>query len=137
MDWIVRRSEEEKEKFKTLKIILACVAVASVIMVVVTRSFVLPVLCMAVTFLSTSEFFLGRKYSLNDSAAKSGVNEITWPLVKSVHISEDLIYLSPFEAESKLDAFRGVKLNIQNVSKESVIDYIREHVGKDVRFLER
>lgn len=137
MNWVVRRADEEKEKFSRLKIILACVGVAAVIMIVVTKSIVLPLLCVAVMILSTSEFFLGRKYSLDETEAKAGANEITWPSVKSVHVGEDQIYLSPFEAESKLDAFRGVKLNIQNVSKESVLDYIREHVGKDVRFLER
>ena len=135
MNWTIRKSDEDKKKFRELKFVLVGGTISAIVFAIGFRSIVFPILGLAVLFLSTAEFFLGRKYMLNESVAKSGQNEITWPLVKSVHVADDLIYLSPFDAESKLDAFRGVKLNIQNVSKESVLEYVRQHVGKDVRFL--
>jgi len=135
MNWTIRKADEDAKKFRELKFIFVLAFVSAIILGVAFRTIVFPLLGLVVLFVSTSEFFLGKKYSLDEKLAKSGANEITWPLVKSVHVSEDLIYLSPFEAESKLDAFRGVKLNIQNVSKESVLEYVRQHVGKNVRFL--
>ncbi|MEI8280863.1 MAG: hypothetical protein WCG75_00520 [Armatimonadota bacterium] len=135
MNWTIRKADDDAKKFQELKFIYFLAVISAIVMVAVFRNIVYPLLGLVVLFVSTSEFFLGKKYSLDEKVAKSGANEITWPLVKSVHISENQIYLSPFEAESKLDAFRGVKLNIQNVSKESVLEYVRQHVGKDVRFL--
>ena len=134
MNWTIRRSDENPEKFQNLKILLAVCTVLSLVAAISTSMF-LPLLGLIVVFGSTSEFFLGKKYLLNESMAKAGAAEISWPLVKSVHIEEKMIYLSPFESESKLDAFRGVKLIIQNVSKENVLEYVQNHVGKDVRFL--
>jgi hypothetical protein len=135
MNWTIKRSDEDKVKFDRLKMVFAIAAVVAIIFALVTRSIMLPILGLVVLFVSTAEFFLGKKFTLNEESAKSGANEITWRSVKSVHIGENLIFLSPFEAESKLDAFRGVKLIIQNVSKETVLEYVRNHVGKDVRFL--
>ncbi len=135
MNWTIKRSDEDKAKFDKLKMVFAIAAVIAIILALVTRSIVLPILGLVVLFVSTAEFFLGKKFTLTEESAKSGANEITWRSVKSVHIGENLIFLSPFEAESKLDAFRGVKLIIQNVSKETVLEYVRNHVGKDVRFL--
>ncbi len=135
MNWTIRKADDDAKKFRELKFIYVWAVISAIVMGAVFRNAVFPLLGLVVLFVSSSEFFLGKKYSLDEKVAKSGANEITWPLVKSVHINENQIYLSPFEAESKLDAFRGVKLNIQNVSKESVLEYVRQHVGKDVRFL--
>ena len=136
MTWIIRRSDEDKEKFQRLKIVLAVGVVIAVVFAIATKTVVFSLLGLVVLFASTSEFFLGKKYTLEESVAKAGPNEISWTAVKSVHVMTDMIYLSPFEAESKLDAFRGVKLNIQNVSMESVLEFVRQHVGENVRFLE-
>ena len=135
MNWTIRKSDEDKKKFRELKFILAGGIISAIVLGIGYKNFIFPLLGLVVLLVSTAEFFLGKKFSLNENAAKAGPNEIAWPSVKSVHISSDQIYLSPFEAESKLDAFRGVKLSIHNVSKESVLDYVRQHVGKDVRFL--
>ena len=136
MTWTIRRADEDKDKLQKLKIILAIGVVLAITFAIATKSIVLPLLGLAMLFASTSEFFLGKKYTLAETMAKAGPNEISWTSVKSVHVTPDMIYLSPFESESKLDAFRGVKLNIQNVSMENVLDYVRQHVGDNVRFLE-
>ena len=136
MNWTIRKADEDQEKFQKLKIVLAVGIVAAIIFAIATKTIVLPILLVVVLFVSTGEFFLGKKYALEETVAKAGVTEISWASVKSVHVKPDMIYLSPFEAESKLDTFRGVKLNIQNVSMESVLDFVRQHVGENVRFLE-
>ena len=136
MTWTIRRADEDKEKFQKLKIILAVGVVLAIGYGFATRTYVLPLIGLVALFVSTSEFFLGKKYTLEETVAKAGPTEISWSAVKSVHVKPDMIYLSPFDEESKLDAFRGVKLNIQNVSMESVLDFIRQHVGENVRFLE-
>lgn len=135
MTWTIRRSELEAEKMASLRVIYIAGTLFAVVVAFVTKSILLPVLCMVVLVASTYEFFSGRKFVLSEASAKSGNSEMMWSAVKSVHIGEDEVYLSPFAQESKLDAFRGVKLNIQNVSKENVLEFIREHVGKDVQFL--
>ena len=58
-----------------------------------------------------------------------------WSEIKLVKISESDINLSPFSKESRLDAVRGVKLSLQNVNREEVLNFIRFQVGQDVRFL--
>ena len=136
MMWTIKPSDENQEKFQKLKLVYAGGVILAIVFAISTRSFVLPLLSLIVLFIATAEFFLGKKYSLDETVAKAGASEISWPDVKSVHIADDTVFLSPFEAESKLDAFRGVKLNIQSVSKESVLEYVRDHVGENVRFLE-
>lgn len=135
MTWTLKRSASAPEKLDKLKMIYGLSVLVALIYGFATRNFVLPIIGLIVIFASTYEFIGGRTFVLNEKAARAGVNEIFWTVVKSVHVRNDEIYLSPFEQESKLDAFRGVKLDVRNVSKESVLEFIRERVGKDVRFL--
>ena len=135
MTWTLKRSAAAPEKLDKLKMIYGLAVLAALIYGFATRSFVLPVIGLVVIFASTYEFIGGRTFVLNEKTARAGVNEIFWTVVKSVHVRNDEIYLSPFEQESKLDAFRGVKLDVRNVSKESVLAFIRERVGENVRFL--
>lgn len=83
------------------------------------------------------EYFSGKKCEVSDAGATAGFNTITWDKVKSVKIEENAVQLSPFESESRLDATRGVRLVFaESVDREQVMEIIRTHVGKDVRFLE-
>jgi len=135
MTWTIKRSETEVEKLNMLRVIYIGGAFFAIVLAFVTKSILLPVVCMVVLVASTFEFFVGRKFVLNDVSARSGSNEMPWGTIRSVHVKSEEIYLSPFAQESKLDAFRGVKLNIRNVSKENVLQFIKERVGKDVQFL--
>lgn len=135
MTWTIRLSDDAPERMQALKIIYVCTVMIAIIVGFVTKSVVLPVLCLVVVGGTTFEFFTGRKFKLSEKTARSGANEIIWSDVKSVHVTEDEVHLSPFRRESKLDSFRGVKLRIQNVSKESVLKFVRNKVGKDVQFL--
>ena len=82
------------------------------------------------------EYFAGKKCEVSEVGATAGFSTITWDKVKSVKIDENAVQLSPFESESKLDATRGVRLVFdETVDREQVMEIIRTHVGKDVRFL--
>ncbi len=135
MTWTIRLSDDDPDRLSKLKIVYAITAIGAIAIGFVTKSVVLSVLCIVVVVGSTFEFISGRKYRLNERSAGSGANEIYWSDVKSVHVTADEVHLSPFRQESKLDAIRGVKLRIRNVSKESVLEYVRSKVGKDVQFL--
>lgn len=82
------------------------------------------------------EYFAGKKCEVSEVGATAGFSTITWDKVKSVKIDENAVQLSPFESESKLDATRGVRLVFDDtVDREQVMEIIRSHLGKDVRFL--
>jgi len=82
------------------------------------------------------EYFAGKKCEVSEVGATAGFSTITWDKVKSVKIDENAVQLSPFESESKLDATRGVRLVFdETVEREQVMEIIRTHLGKDVRFL--
>lgn len=136
MTWTLKRADADAGKLLKLKVIYAIAVIAALAVGIATRSYLLPILFLVVLFVSTLEFVVGKKFLLNENSAKAGATEITWSNVKSVHVLANEIYLSPFEQESKLDTFRGVKLNTQNVSKENVLEFVKERVGEDVRFLE-
>lgn len=101
----------------------------------VTHSVVLTLLAPACIIASTSEFLLGKKFSLTSESASAGLSTMKWSEIKLVQITESDINLSPFSQESRLDAVRGVKLSLQNVNREEVLNFIRFQVGQDVRFL--
>jgi hypothetical protein len=82
------------------------------------------------------EYFAGKKCEVSEVGATAGFSTITWDKVKSVKVEENAVQLSPFESESKLDATRGVRLVFdETVEREQVMEIIRTHLGKDVRFL--
>lgn len=135
LEWTIRLADAEPDKFQKLKIIYALAAIAAIVIGFVTKGVLLPVVTLVVLVASTYEFVSGRKYVLNERVARSGVSEILWPDIRSVLVQNDEIHLSPFDKETKLDAFRGVKLKIQNVSRENVVGFIRNKVGEDVRIL--
>lgn len=82
------------------------------------------------------EYFAGKKCEVSEVGATAGFSTITWDKVKSVKIEENAVQLSPFESESRLDATRGVRLVFDEaVDREQVMEIIRTHTGKDVRFL--
>ena len=83
MNWTIRKADEDAKKFRELKLIFVWAVISALVLGIIFRNYIYPLLGLVVLFVSTSEFFLGKKYSLDESTAKSGANEITWPLVTS------------------------------------------------------
>jgi hypothetical protein len=126
------RYEHLRPKFK---IIVAATVVAAIVTAVWQQSIVLPALLIVVVANATAPIWMRSKFQLDATCAKSGFAQIMWSDVERVLVEESFIQLSPFEKETRLDAFRGVKLDTHNVSKAEVLSFIKERVGENVRFL--
>lgn len=118
-----------------LKTIIVATAVAAIVTAVWMQSIVFPLLLAAVVAHATSPIWLQAKYKLDEKNASSGFAQIPWRDVRRVIVDGESVHLSPFEKESRLDAFRGVKLDTQNVSKAEILSFVKERVGENVRFL--
>ncbi|HLO98991.1 MAG TPA: hypothetical protein VK171_10390 [Fimbriimonas sp.] len=117
------------------KIIVVATVFAAIVTAVWQQSIVLPLLLIVVVANATAPIWMRSKFQVDSTGAKSGFAQIQWSDVERVLIEENSIQLSPFEKETRLDAFRGVKLDTHNVSKAEVLSFIKEHVGENVRFL--
>ncbi len=130
--WKVRATEVTPQR-------TAVIVIAILLGVVGGFALRIPLLAiMALGFFSPIlfEYFAGKKCEVSDVGATAGFSTITWDRVKSVKVEENAVQLSPFESESRLDATRGVRLVFDaNVDREGVMEIIRSHLGKDVRFL--
>jgi hypothetical protein len=88
---------------------------------------------------STAEYWLPLHYRIdkNRAAVRCGISvtAIEWSDVKRVVTSEQGWKLSPLAEETRLSPFRGVYLRLPP-EPEPVQNYVRSHVGQDVRFVE-
>jgi len=132
IQWKVRTTEVTPQRTTVIiAVILVCTFVGFLLRI--------PLLAfLALGFFSPIlfEYFTGKKCEVSEAGATAGFSTITWDKVKSVKVEENAVQLSPFESESKLDATRGVRLVFdETVEREQVMEIIRTHLGKDVRFL--
>ncbi|MDH4389723.1 MAG: hypothetical protein QE269_13450 [Fimbriimonas sp.] len=132
IQWKVRTTEVTPQRTTVIiAVILVCTFVGFLLRI--------PLLAfLALGFFSPIlfEYFAGKKCEVSEAGATAGFSTITWDKVKSVKVEENAVQLSPFESESKLDATRGVRLVFdETVEREQVMEIIRTHLGKDVRFL--
>jgi hypothetical protein len=136
MKWKVIPREQQPQKMWG---ILAIGVIVALFAYVLTKHGLVILLGLGVIAMSTAEFWLGTTYSLSDEEAEAKLlfsgSVIKWADVKCVKMDLSHIYLSPFAEEHRLEAFRGVKLNLTNADREQVIDHVRQRVGEDVRFL--
>lgn len=120
---------------KKVKIAIGIAIASAPIGFLLTQSLVLSVLAPVILLVSLSEYWRSKKYSLTHSSATAGSSEMKWSEVKSVHVDGNLILLSPFAKESRLNAVRGVKLQFSIHQRDEILNWIRNHVGANVRFL--
>ena len=89
---------------------------------------------------STAEYWLGTSYKVDSKGASArtglSVTAIAWEDVKRVIVEPDGIKLSPLEAATRMDAFRGVWLKFADTNREEVTETVRRFVADDARFLE-
>lgn len=133
INWRVRAAEVTAQRTAVIVVVVLAVVVISVLLRLPLLGF------LALGFFSpvVFEYFAGKKCEVSEVGATAGFSTITWDKVKSVKVDENAVQLSPFESESRLDATRGVRLVFdESVEREQVMEIIRTHVGKDVRFLE-
>jgi hypothetical protein len=90
---------------------------------------------------STMDFWLGTSYKVDANGATSrtglSVSSIAWEDVKRIVVGENEVKVSPLlDGSSRLDAFRGVILKLNEDNRVQVIEAVRKFGGNDVRFLE-
>ena len=130
--WKVKATEVTPQRTTTL----IAVAVGGVISGLVMQVPLLALVALGIFSPIIFEYLIGKACEVSEVGATAGFSTITWDKVKSVKIDENAVQLSPFESESKLDATRGVRLVFdETVDREQVMEIIRSHIGKDVRFL--
>ncbi len=80
-----------------------------------------------VVLLGTADFLLPVSFEINSEGVKSrcgiSVSAMTWKEVKRVLETEDGVKLSPLDAGSRLNSFRGVFLRASH-NKQEIIDRI-------------
>ncbi|MEI7577359.1 MAG: hypothetical protein WCK51_10730 [Armatimonadota bacterium] len=130
--WKVKSTEVTPQRTA----VIIAVAFGAVLAGFIMRVPLLAVLAMGFLAPIIFEYTVGKKCEVSEVGATAGFSTITWDKVKSVKVEENAVQLSPFESESRLDATRGVRLVFDDtVDREQVMEIIRSHTGKDVRFL--
>ena len=81
---------------------------------------------------STAEHWLGTAFRLDErgASARTGpsVTAMEWKDVRRVLAKGSEVRLSPLEAPSALDAFRGVGLVVTPENREAVMAFVEAHV---------
>ena len=132
IEWKVRTTQVTPKKTAVIIVVILMCTFAGFLLRIPLLAF------LALGFFSPIlfEYLAGKKCEVSEVGATAGFSTITWDKVKSVKIEENAVQLSPFESESRLDATRGVRLVFDEaVDREQVMEIIRTHTGKDVRFL--
>ena len=82
---------------------------------------------------STAEYWLRTDFRLDEKGASArtgpSVTAMPWADVRRILARGSEIRLSPLEASSALDAFRGVGLIVTPDNREEVMAYVRAHVA--------
>jgi hypothetical protein len=136
LTWRVRLAE--KNPSRLLAVALAAVF-AGVLGFVLMRNVLAPILGVLFITGSTSEFWWGVRYRLDENGAtvRNGpsVSRIAWVDVRRLIVNDAGVTLSPLTTDSRLTAFRGVFLRPGVMGQQSLMDKIHEYGGEHVRSL--
>lgn len=136
--WSIRPYEQAPEK---RWVILLVALLAMAFGTLVFGKPLLGIFGFAIILASTVEFWWGSSYSLDAKGAKSrtglSISAIEWGEVKRIVVAKSGVRLSPLADESsRLNAFRGVLLKVNDANREQVLEAVRKFGGSDVRFVE-
>lgn len=138
ISWSVRPYEKAPAK---RYVIFAIALVAMAFGVFIYGQPLLGIVGFAIILGSTVEFWVGSSYKVDAQGATSrtglSISKIGWEDVKRIVIGENEVKVSPLEdGGSRMDAFRGVVLKVNEDNRAQIIDAVRRFGGGDVRFLE-
>lgn len=89
---------------------------------------------------STAEYWLGTHFRVDPKGVSSrtgpSLTSMEWAEIKRVIVSEEFVKVSPLEVDSRLSAFRGVRLSVTPEQRNEVLAAVQRNVNQDVRFLE-
>jgi hypothetical protein len=87
----------------------------------------------SVIMLATGDYWLGVRYTLTEQGAARrcglSVTVMQWEDVRRVEVGSESVLLSPLERAGRMDAFRGVRLPLDEANQGPVLEWIRRHVG--------
>ncbi|MHB8636846.1 MAG: hypothetical protein ACYC96_10290 [Fimbriimonadaceae bacterium] len=136
LTWRVRLGDGQPAK---LTAILLAAALAGLVGFVVCRSVLIGVVGVAIIVGSTSEFWWGVRYRLDESgaSAQSGpsLTKIAWPDVRRLVVNDAGVTLSPLPKDGPTARFRGVFLRPGKLGDAGLMDAILQYGGSSVRSL--
>lgn len=128
MEWEIRLWENEPNRRYG---ILFAAALAALLGWWMFQNPLMPVIGFLAIILSTTEYWLPIRFSLNDQSVTRrlglSVTQLDFSQVKRVERTPDGIRLSPLAVPSRLDAFRGVFLRTAS-NQEEVWEFISKHI---------
>ena len=134
--WRVRVGQGQPAK---LTAVWLSAILAGVVGFVFCHSIVIAVLGILVVAGSTSEFWWGARYRLDETGASvqngPSLCKIAWSDVRRLIVNDAGVTLSPLANDGALSPFRGVFLRPGNLGEEGLIQAIREFGGENVRSL--
>lgn len=138
ISWSVRPYEKAPAK---RYVIFAIALVAMAFGVFIYGQPLLGFVGFAIILGATYEYWVGSSYKVDAMGATSrtglSISSIRWEDVKRIVIGEDNVKVSPLEdGGSRMDAFRGVILKLNEDNRTQVIDAVKNFGGENVRFLE-
>ena len=136
LTWRVRLGDGNPSR---LTAIALAAVLAAVIGFVLLRGVLAPTLGFVIIAGSTTEYWWGVKYRLDESGATAqngpSVSKIAWPDVRRLIVNDAGVTLSPLAGESRLTPFRGVFLRPGIMGAEGLLQRIQEFGGDDVKRL--
>jgi hypothetical protein len=92
-----------------------------------------------VLFLSLESYFFATTYRLGEDGVevrkRFSKSLRGWDTFRTVYVDRRGVTLSPYGGRSIMEPFRALRLHFWD-NRPAVVEYIREHVGSEVRFVE-
>jgi hypothetical protein len=108
--------------------------------ILIFRNVLFGVAGFAIILGSTAEFWMGTSFRLDAKGATSrtglSVTSMEWEAVRRVDMGSNLVKLSPLDEASRLDEFRGVRLRVEDMDRDGVLEFVKGRLNEDVRFVE-
>jgi hypothetical protein len=134
--WRVRVGDGQRSR---LVVVWLVAVLAGVVGFVLFHSILTAALGFVIIAGSTSEYWWGVRYRLDEIGATSqngpSVSKIAWTDVRRLIVNDSGVTLSPLATDSRLTPFRGVFLRPGPMGANGLLEKIQEFGGEDVQRL--
>ena len=131
MEWTAHpfKAEPRKSVFLVIIILLICLLV-----LLTTASIGFALVALLLLVFSMRQFFLPTAYVLNAEGVEvrfsGAAKKKPWDYFSSYYEDRNGILLSPFKDRSRLEAFRGIYLIVNN-NKPQIVEFIKQFIKQD------
>jgi hypothetical protein len=92
-----------------------------------------------VLFLSLESYFFATTYRLGEDGVevrkRFSKSFRGWDTFRTIYVDRRGVTLSPYGGRSLMEPFRALRLLFEN-NRQAVLEYVKDHVGPDARFVE-